>query len=170
MLKMKTSREFFSKVTLLLLYCTSHKFTHVCSPGFKTVWHHAVQLEVNGRREEGESFLLNNLFHVSIILIHPLTWILSSCAELVVGPLVVCLYYLTSTFLPPTFFWRSTSQSAVYICIFRPGRTEIINRTIMVLLFAQARMGVHECVSHKLIDPFQVLFDKVANGINNNLK
>ena len=35
----------------------------------------------------------------------------------------------------------------------------------MVVLFAQARMGVHECVSHKLIDPFQVLFDKVANGI-----
>ena len=26
-------------------------------------------------------------------------------------------------------------------------------------------MGVHECVSHKLIDPFQVLFDKVANMI-----
>merc|ERR1719216_715086 len=24
----------------------------------------------------------------------------------------------------------------------------------------KARMGVHECVSHKLIDPFQVLFDK----------
>ena len=23
-------------------------------------------------------------------------------------------------------------------------------------------MGVHECVSHKLIDPFQVLYDKVA--------
>ena len=39
----------------------------------------------------------------------------------------------------------------------------------MVVLFAQARMGVHECVSHKLIDPFQVLFDKVANGTNNNL-
>merc|ERR1719282_1982621 len=24
----------------------------------------------------------------------------------------------------------------------------------------KARMGVHECVPHKLIDPFQVLFDK----------
>merc|ERR1712115_116127 len=24
----------------------------------------------------------------------------------------------------------------------------------------KARMGVHECVTHKLIEPFQVLFDK----------
>ena len=33
----------------------------------------------------------------------------------------------------------------------------------------QARMGVHECVTHKLIDPFQVLYDRVPNTINLNL-
>ena len=36
-------------------------------------------------------------------------------------------------------------------------------------LYVQAQMGVHECVTHKLIDPFQVLYDKVPNTRNLNL-
>ena len=32
-----------------------------------------------------------------------------------------------------------------------------------MVISVQARMGVHECVTHKLIDPFQVLYDKVLD-------
>ena len=39
---------------------------------------------------------------------------------------------------------------------------------VLMEIFLQARMGVHECVTHKLIDPFQVLYDKVL-GFKSNL-